>query len=215
MNRLGKLSVVGLLAVLSCAPAGPFAAAEDSSSPSPASLDAIRATGRQIAEFKQNTAALLKTNPVGGIQLAAMVKALVIGDPTLVGDLLSLSQLGNNLQAAAIGAGIGQAVKALSATDKTLADAIAAKVAAGAREEVLAGYAIGTSDNPTYAVTGGPSAVGAGSGGPVNSASNSGGGSARPSQTAGSSTSNTGASTPSFGGSTVSCTQSASPSGTC
>ncbi len=154
--------MVGLLAVLSCAPGAPFAAAEDPSAPSPATWDAMKATATQIAEFKQNPTNLFKTNT--GIQLTAMVQALVLGDPTVVDGLLALSRLGNNLQAAAIGAGIGQAVKALSATDKALADAIAAKVAVNAREEVLAGYTIGTSESPTYAVTG-TAAAGSGSGG--------------------------------------------------
>jgi hypothetical protein len=154
-----------------------------------------RATDRQVIEFKADKPHLLKSNPIGGIQLSSMVKALVLADPSVVDDLLALGEQGNTPQALAIGAGIGQAVKALQVTDRTLADSIAAKVAANGTREVLAGYSIGTSDTATFAVGGGgPGAGGGGFGGPVNSGVASGG--VRASQIGSSSFSNPGFSPP-------------------
>ncbi len=225
MREFRKHFIAAICASAVCLTTSQVAWGEAPSSSSPNSVVAPRASERQVAEFKENKPRLLKANPVGGVQLTMEVKALILADPSLVQDLLALSKQGNNPQAASIGAGIGQAVKALSSTsnpeDKKLADAIAAAAATGSAE-TLAGYAVGSGETPTYAVTGGGQGgfgggFGGGTGGAVASSSPfSLGGSARSSQTAGSAFTNSAPTFSfSFGGASATCTTSVSPLRTC
>lgn len=96
----------------------------------------------ELATFKSDEEALLKSNPVGGIRLSRTVEELLLADPSLIDALLALARKGKNIQATAIGVGIGLAVKALWQTDRRAADAIAAKVAADGNKYVLTGYKI-------------------------------------------------------------------------
>jgi hypothetical protein len=110
-----------------------------------------KASDKEVADFKADEALLLKANPIGGVHLSKTVKSLVLAAPSLVADLLLLSKKANRPQAASIGVGIGQAVKALEASDKALAEWIAAQVASEGSPELLEGYAIGVSQTLTYA----------------------------------------------------------------
>jgi hypothetical protein len=236
MREFRKHLAVAICASAVFLTASQVAWGEAPSSSSPSSVVAP-ASERLVAEFKGNKLSLLKANPVGGIQLTMAVKALVLADPGLVQDLIALSKQGNNPQAASIGAGIGQAAKALFSTgnleDKKLGEGIAAAVATGSAE-MLAGYAVGSGETPTYQVaSGGRASFGggfSGTGGAVGTGPSSFvfGGSAMSSQTAGSSFTNSAptfsfsyggatasgatVSTPSYGGVTVIVNSNVSPS---
>jgi hypothetical protein len=174
-------------------------------------IERMKATEQQVAEFKANETGLLKSNPIGGVQLSATVKALALADPSLIDDLLELIKQANSRQAAAIGAGIGQAVKILSPTDTEMANNIAAKVAENGNEELLKGYNAGSSETSTFAVAG---KAGAGSGGSVNPFPSTGGGS-HSSQAQAPATPTPGAQSKTYGGAATSCTSSVSPYNPC
>ncbi len=193
-----------------CCACLPWPAAAEKPTPSALDIASSKASEKQVAEFKADEALLLRANPIGGMQLSLIVKALVLADPSLVDDLISLSKKANSPQAASIGAGIGQAVHALEAIDKALADRIATKVASDGSPDLLAGYTIGASQTPTYAVGGG-----GGTGGSINSSNGSAGGGSRAYQQGTSSYISSIPPNYSFGGATVTCSGSVSPSRSC
>jgi hypothetical protein len=191
------------------------ALAEQSRLPS-STIESMKATQQQVAEFKANEMGLLKSNPIGGVQLSATVKALVLAQPSLIDDLLELIKQANSRQAAAIGAGVGQAAKILSVTDQALANSLAAKIAANGNEQLLAGYNAGSSETSTFAVSGrgGQGFAGGGTGGPVNSSPFAGGGS-HSDQAQANGSPNIGGQSRTFGGAATSCTSSVSPYNPC
>jgi hypothetical protein len=213
MTRIRRLSPALLLATFLISHAYP-ALAERSALPS-ATVESMKATERQVAEFTANKTGLLKSNPIGGVQLSATAKALVLAQPSLIDDLLELIKQANTRQAAAIGAGIGQAAKILTATDAELANSLAAKIAAYGNEQVLAGYNAGSHETSTFAVSGSGGFSGVGTGGPVNASPPAGGGSSRSDQAQTGATPNQGAQSRSFGGAATSCTDSVSPFNPC
>ncbi|MDR3435450.1 hypothetical protein [Telmatospirillum sp.] len=139
--------------------------------------DAEKATADQIANFKKDPSSLLKTNPLGGLMLTALVKALVLADPSLADAVIQATQQGTNIQAAAIGAGVGQAVaeantlddsgtnKDLKVTFTTVATTVAGLKAdpGSVLEAFLTGYNTGTGLPVTTAVNA-PAGI---AGGPV------------------------------------------------
>ena len=156
-----------------------------------------------MAEFKADKLGLLRSNPIGGMQLSATIKALVLADPELIDDMLWLSKQGNNMQATAIGVGIGLAVKVLRATDRALADRIAAEVAAKGDRYLIAGYNIALNEALAFAFPdSGDDGVGGGGSNSPSTYSNEGGGAYTSSY-------------PLFGGSSISCTSSVSPYRAC
>ncbi|MCO5091021.1 hypothetical protein [Bosea sp. (in: a-proteobacteria)] len=180
-----------------------------------------KASSRQVEDFKANPAAFLRANPIGGPQMSAITKALTLADPGLVDALLAAATDGSALQRAAIGSGLGQAVKAIDPADKALADAIAAKIAGSGLTDVMAGYSAGISDVQTLATGGGGGGggggAGAGVGGPVGGFMMASGG-GRPSTGPGSSfTGNNGQHTTYGSGNRgyVECTESVSPRRRC
>lgn len=179
-------------------------------------INSMKATEQQVAEFKANETSLLKSNPIGGVQLSATVKALVLARPSLTDNLLGLIKQANSRQIAAIGAGVGHAAKILSGCDQALASDLAAKIAANGSEQLFAGYNAGSSETSTLAVSGtaGLGFAAAGTGGPVN-VSPFGGGGSHASQTPSNATSNLGTPSKSFGGAATSCTSSVSPFNPC
>lgn len=187
----------------------PWSATAEKPRPSALDIASRKASEKQVADFKADETLLLKANPIGGIQLSTMVRALLLADPSLIDDLILLSRKGNSPQVASIGAGIGQAVNALEAIDKALAEQIAAKVASDGSPDLLAGYTIGMSQTPTYAVGGGGG--GGGTGGSVNATSYGGGGGSRSDQQGTSSYLSSGSPSYSFGGASVTCSGSVSP----
>lgn len=177
-----------------------------------------KASNRQIEDFKASRSAFLRANPIGGPQMSSITKALTLADPNLVDDLLAAASDGSALQRAAIGSGLGQAVKAIAAVDKPLADSIAAKIAGTGLADVMAGYSAGTSDVQTLATGGaGGGGGGAGVGGPVGGFLLASGGGRPSSEYGSSSTGNSGQNTVfgSNGSGSVACTASVSPRRRC
>lgn len=170
-----------------------------------------------VDKFKSNPSGLLKKNPIGGLELSSEVKGLVISDPASSVDvLLEAARSSNSTQAAAIGTGLGQAVKAIMAVNNVCADDIARKIAGVGLTDVLSGYNLVQVDAQTLLI-GSNESLGGGIGGAVNEAGNSSTASASGATTSASgsaSTANT-AETFSFSGSTVTCTTSVSPRRRC
>lgn len=194
-----------------------YALEQVASTTPPAAESLFKASAKQISDFKADKLAWLKGFPIGGPQLSALVKSLVLADPSLADDLIVLAKQANPVQASAIGAGIGAAAKALFATAQPISDALAAKVAASGSDVLIAGYAQGAKDIATLAVPGAgatPSPAGGVGGFTGNTTGNSTGGSHPLSQPGSFTTPNT-SQTFNFGGATVTCTASTSPRRSC
>lgn len=216
-------AVAATCAVLGFCPAAGYAqSAPDAAKPSPAAYSG-KASDKQVADFKANKSSILRSSPIGGAQMSAQAKGLTLADPSVVDDIIAAAKEGNRPQANAIGAGLGQAVKALEATDKELAQLIARKIAIANNGDLVAGYNAGTGDIRTFATgtgagtgtaTGGTGGGGVGGivGGGLVSSSGS-----PPTSAIGSTSLLTSSqlTTTSFAGASVSCTQSVSPTTRC
>jgi hypothetical protein len=176
-----------------------------------------KATDKQMADFKSNPQTLLKGNAIGGLQMSSEVKGLVLADPAAAVDaVLVQAKAANSAQAAAIGTGLGQAVKLIAAVDKALGDDLARKIAAAGSAELLAGYTLGTSDIQTLAVGPGVgAAIGGGLGGPVGGVVGTSVGSTARTSAPGSFNFANSAATFNFAGASVLCSTSVSPKKTC
>lgn len=171
----------------------------------------------QVSDFKSNPEALLKRNPVGGLQLSGEVKGLTETDPSAAVDaLLEVAHSANSTQAAAIGSGLGQAVTAIMSVDKLCGEDIARRIAGSSLSDVLTGYNMATSDTPILFAGGadGGAGTGGGLGGVVNGSSSDSSVGATTSASGSTSHTNT-ADTFSFSGSTITCSTSVSPRRTC
>lgn len=169
--------------------------------------------GAQVSDFKSNPQGLLKSNPVGGLQLSGEVKGLTMSDPSAAVDaLLEVARSANSTQAAAIGAGLGQAVKAILVVDRACGDDIARKIAGSSLNDLLTGYNMAMADTPML-FSGGADSVGGGFGGVVNGTSGSSTGTTT--SASGSVSRTNAAETFSFSGSSTTCTTSVSPRRTC
>lgn len=167
----------------------------------------------QLSGFKSDPNSLLKSNPIGGLQLSGEVKGLTVTDPNAAVDaLLDVARSANSAQAAAIGTGLGQAVKAILGVNKACGDEIARKIAGSALSDLLTGYNMAMADTPLL-LAGGGDAGGGGLGGVVNGTSGSSAG-ATTSASGSTSRTNT-AETASFSGSTITCSTSVSPRKKC
>lgn len=168
----------------------------------------------KLSDFKSDPNALLKGNPIGGLQLSGEVKGLTVTDPNAAVDaLLDVARSANSAQAAAIGAGLGQAVKAILGVNKACGDEIARKIAGSALNDLLTGYNMAMADTPMLFAGGGESA-GGGLGGVVNGTSGSSSSGATTSATGSTIRTNT-AETVSFSGTTITCSTSVSPRKKC
>lgn len=173
--------------------------------------------GQQLSDFKSNPEALLKSNPVGGLQLSGKVKALTETDPSAAVDaLLEIARSANSTQAAAIGSGLGQAATAIMAIDKLCGDDIARRIASSGLSDVLIGYNMATTQTLMLSASGADvgAGVGGGVGGVVNGSRGAPSVGATTSASGSSSHTNT-ADTFSFSGSTITCSTSVSPRRTC
>jgi hypothetical protein len=170
--------------------------------------------GVQVSDFKSNPQGLLKSNPVGGLQLSGEVKGLTVSDPAAAVDaLLDVARSANSTQAAAIGSGLGQAVKAILVIDKACGDDITRKIAGSGLTDLLTGYNMAMADAPMMFV-GAADGAGGGFGGVVNGTSGSSSTGATTSANGSSIRTNT-AETISFSGASTTCTTSVSPRRTC
>ena len=185
--------------------------------PAPASPSLI-SIDTQIAAFKDSPATILQVSPIGGMQVSALAKAILLGDLSLIDKLIEEAKVGNRLQANSIGVGIGLAVKSLEASNKTAAQDIARKVAAANNGDLFTGYNAGVGDIGTFAVggagTGAGGGAGGGVGGVVGGGLSSSSGAHTTSATGSSYLTNAGAQTLSFSAS-FSCTKTVSPSSPC
>ncbi|NKJ40310.1 hypothetical protein [Rhizobium sp. SG570] len=171
----------------------------------------------QVSDFKSNPQGLLKSNPVGGLQLSGEVKGLTETDPSAAVDaLLEVARSANSTQAAAIGSGLGQAVKAILAVDKLCGDDIARRIAGSGLGDLLTGYNMATADTPMLfaGAADGAGGTGGGLGGVVNGTSGGSSVGATTSASGSISHANT-AETFSFSGATITCSKSVSPRRTC
>ena len=167
----------------------------------------------KVQDFQSNPQGLLKNNPVGGMQLSGEVKSLTVTDPAAAVDvLLNVARDANSVQAAAIGSGLGLAVKAILAVDKACGDEIARKIASTSLTDLLTGYNMAMTDS-LMLMGGGTASAGGGFGGVVNGTSGTAAG-ATTSARASTSRANT-ADTFSFSGSTITCSTSVSPRRRC
>lgn len=220
-----RLSVILVLFGFSAAQVISWPAIAQTASPAAAGAASGGACGRpldlpdklpagQAADFQSNPQGLLKRNPVGGQELSGEVRGLTVTDPSAAVDaLLEVARSANSMQAAAIGAGLGQAVKMIMGIDKSCGDDITRRIAGSGLSDLLTGYNMAMADGPMLFV--GPSDGGGGGfGGVVDETSSSSSAGATTSE--GGSTSHTNsADTVSFSGSAITCSTSVSPRRQC
>jgi hypothetical protein len=167
----------------------------------------------KFSDFKSDPNALLKGNPIGGLQLSGEVKGLTVTDPNAAVDtLLDVAHAANSAQAAAIGAGLGQAVKAILGVNKACGDEIARKIAGSTVSDLLTGYNMAMADTPML-FAGGGEGIGGGVGGVVNGTSGLSSGATT--SASGSTIRTNTAETVGFSGSTITCSTSVSPRKKC
>eukprot|EP01037_Dinobryon_pediforme_P019741 gene19741-20212_t len=180
--------------------------------------EAARASERQVADFKADPGKLLKSNPIGGLQLTSLVKALLLTDPSLADQIMGLLKTATKAQISAIGTGIGQAKLAYEQqkdeASLKIAKALGDKVSAASNEVLSLGFDLGTADvsSSQSSSTASTSAPGGGVNGSTTTQSTT-----TPNATTQhtTSTSNPSATQQSFAGATVSCTTSVSPKRSC
>jgi hypothetical protein len=232
-KKMIVLGIVGTLVLGHSAMAVENTATVGSSAHKPLdSTEKVSAT--ELANFKANPKSLLTSNPIGGLQLTSLVKAIAMGDPSTVESLIALVASANPLQLAAIGSGLGQAAKLLKnssdESDRQAADTIQSKIDGAKSEALVTAFKSGLTgvaapfgkaniqSNQSGSTVG---AVGGGVGGAVNqNTANAGSqGSTTTKTPPGSSTSssNTTATTETipFSGGAVTCTSSVSPTRVC
>lgn len=118
-----KILVVALASALTLGQLVPDCKAATGTSPQARNSQVFDSTGKasdtELADFKANPKSLLKSNPIGGFQLASLAKALALTDTSTVANLIDLIGSANPLQIAAIGSGLGQAARELmNSTDE-------------------------------------------------------------------------------------------------
>jgi hypothetical protein len=106
-------------------------------------------------QFQANPAQVLSGNPTGGAQLTALIRQLVIADPADLPVVINLLANVNAEQAAAIGAGLGQAALASVRTNQPYATQIQQALAAANNSDASTAYAAVTGNQPIGAVGGG------------------------------------------------------------
>ncbi|MBV8473041.1 MAG: hypothetical protein JO107_00860 [Hyphomicrobiales bacterium] len=214
-----------LLALLSGAT---IAAAQSAVPPSTHPADFAKLPDSLIAQFKSNPEGLLASFASGGLPLSNRVRGLALSDPAAVDALIALAKGANDVQRAALGAGLAEAARILAATSPELAGAIQQKVLQSGLAPLITAY-MALSNTLTASVGvggggaggGGAGGAGAGSGGPTGGVGSFGGSHSGGASSAGSFGSlNTaspfgglsGSTSLSGGGVTTSATQSTSPS---
>ncbi len=181
--------------------------------------EAARASDRQVADFKADPGKLLKSNPIGGLQLTSLVKALLLTDPTLIDTIMGLLSTATKAQISAIGTGVGQAKLAYEQqkddASLKIAAALGAKVSSASNEVLSLGFDLGTADvssNQSSSTASTSTSPGGGVNGSTTPQTTTTPNSTTQHTT---STTNPSATQQSFAGATVSCTTSVSPKRSC
>jgi len=215
----GLLAQAATVAVLTAlAGAAPTVAQQVIPVNAPTAGPAARASDKQVADFKANPASLLRGNPLGGLQLSALVKSLVLADPSLADTIIGLAPQGNSMQVPSLGSGIGQALRILQGVDAKLAQSVQEKAIATKNEALIAGLEAGLKDTQTFSTGagGGFGGVSGGGSGPVGGVGTGSGGSGNyVSQPGSFSLSNSGYNQTFSSGASVTCTRSVSPRRNC
>ncbi len=144
------------------------AATADSCFLSPAKL-----SDTAVSSFKDNPDALLTSNPVGGYSLSTQVRGLVGSDTDSISIIVGLSEKANDVQVAAIAAGLAQAATACVNSRPDVAAQIQQAVAESGNQALIAAFAASIGDTQTAALTGGiggTGGTGAGGGGAIGGA---------------------------------------------
>lgn len=144
--KLAKILVVAMVGGLAL---GPMMGRAATAATNVAADDTIaKASATDVANFKSNPNSLLTSNPIGGIQLAAMAKSLALADPSTVQTLIELIGSTNPLQLAAIGSGLGQAAKALKnssdPSDQQAAETINTQISAAKNQTLQTAFNSGS-----------------------------------------------------------------------
>ena len=127
-----------------------------------------KASTQQLAKFRTDPKGLLATASIGGLQMSSEVKALTLADPEdAVDALLTNAHSANSAQVAAIGTGLGLAMKLIKTVDQACADEIAQKIAGSGLTDLLAGFKLAAADTQQLLGPGLSSSSGGGLGGPV------------------------------------------------
>jgi hypothetical protein len=116
-----------------------------------------------IAQFKANPHSLLTTYASAGLPLSTQARDLVLTDPKLVDALIDLARSANDAQKGAIGAGLAEAARVLSASDPAEAARIRQAVAGSGLAPLITAFTA-LADSTIFAATDGGAA---GSGGPI------------------------------------------------
>jgi hypothetical protein len=117
--------------------------------------------------YQNDPQALLSDFSAGGLALSSRVRALATADPSVAATLIGLARTANDAQKAALGAGLAEAVKALTKTDPKAADAIRQLVAQSGIDALVTAFI--AASTPTGAEIGTDTDIdnGATSGGPA------------------------------------------------
>jgi hypothetical protein len=186
---------------------------------------AAQLSPQQVSQFLTNPSASIAANPDGGGRLVALVRDLILSDPSppavLNALIAQLKSLNSNLpsatdpekiaisnQISAIGSGMGQAAMALASTNPALANQIQALLAASGVQLAIASYQAATG-NELIAAGGG-----AGTGGGLSAGAPMGGGGAPAAASGTAASSSSGGGLTGGGGVSASSTSSTSGAGT-
>ncbi len=136
-----------------------------------------------VTQFKSSPEGLLTSFASGGLPLSNRVRALALSDPAAVDAIIALAKNANDVQKAALGAGLAEAARILAATNPQLAGDIQQKVVQSGVAPLVTAY-MALSNTLTASVGagggagvggGGAGGAGAGSGGPTGGVGNFGG----------------------------------------
>jgi hypothetical protein len=117
-----------------------------------------------VRNFLQDTAQLLRQNPVGGGNMVAQIRDLAVADPTTLQPILNMLANATKEQKSAIGSGLAQAARIVVRTNQAYATEIQESIAKTKDQDVVLAYAATAGDQPIGAV-GGAAAGGGASGG--------------------------------------------------
>lgn len=118
-----------------------------------------------VVAFKANPQAIIANHASAGLPLSTEARSLLLTDPTLIDALLDAAKGGNDVQKAAIGAGLAEASKVLVCSNPQLAATIQQKIAQSNIGPLITAYIAASNGTETAAIGGGGG--GGGGTGPV------------------------------------------------
>ena len=119
-------------------------------------------------QFQADPGQVLMSNGDGGAQLTSIIRQLAVADPKDLPLIITLLKTANQMQAAAIGSGLGQAALALVRTNQPYAAQIQQQLTEANNQDASMAFAAVTNNQQIGAVGGGGGGSAGGVGGQTN-----------------------------------------------